>query len=383
MSNRVFFPHVLVYQDVFEPPVVPAAPAAPDLSWQPSYPDMVPRAPALPVAILASFLFAPVEPPAAPPLDPGDGFPYPTYPDMVPDGVALHVSLQQTFAGPVIPEPDLSWLPEYPDFGAPPAAPRVVEFQSYAAPAEPPAIPPAPDLSWQPEYPDMARGAEPVNVGLQWWAGPIEPLAPPPVVPDLSWLPEYPDQVLPAPRVAVFDAFATSEIPVSQILPPPLSWAPSFPDIVPGAARPVDVGWLAQNVEPIIPPAPDLSWSPEYPDLVRAQPRATEFPSGVQNIEPIVPPFDPAALSWLPEYPDFGAPPTASRVVEFQSYAAPLLPPPVVPAPDLSWQPSYPDMVPGASRLVAFPFLARPVESVRGVGGVFLFRLPVRDTLDA
>lgn len=367
MSNRVFFPQHLLYQGIAEPP---KQPEFPELSWSPSYPDQPRGRTPLPVAILTSFFFAPVETPPVPPFDPADGFPYPEYADFVRAPEPVNVCDYVCYA--YVPAADrwgldkgeVPWAPQYPDFAR---GPTPLVHEQYSRPEiNPPDIPP-PELSWSPEYPDFAPGPTPlVYEGV--FVQNIEPL---PAGFDpalLAWTPSYPDFAPGLTPLVAEGEFAVPEFPVPLIPPPELSWAPQYPDFARNGTPTADFPSGVQNVEPVALPfdPAELSWTRAYPDFARGPERAADFPSFARpEIDP--PTIPPPELSWAPEYPDFAR---GREPLVHEQYTRPEINPPDIPPPDLSWAPGYPDFVRGREPLVqvgeyAAPEQAPPLDPAR------------------
>lgn len=393
------------------PSVVEPLQARPVPHVEPIYPDRIDRA-VLPVAVVASGLFAVFGPPPKP-LDP-------VAPDHIP-ARALATHQQQHVAGPpefpVVVSPHLA----YPDRLDPRAGLDASQQQALGAPPFPPIVV---EGSWAPSYPDRIDPAPGLRVDLQQAvARPVAPVATP-----VAWGPTYPSQLLPAvlPTAAV-QAFAVGRPPRDLILPrvvypdriprralatylqqhvadPPepvaaveaLGFDAVYPDRLdrrgPGAHLqqatfgPVDEPPRDQSFDAVYPdslPRVGLathlqqavatgwdssvvgrSWTPTYPDRLDPARAVAQYQG---RTEPLVPEIVPP-VSWYPltSQPD-GIRPRHLAAAQHTAYAAPELPP-APDAPLLAWAPVYPerlDPAPGrpwlAQALAAEPFPEPPV----------------------
>lgn len=265
-----------VLEDGETAPAKQPAPAAPLLSWAPTFPDMPARVarrqPAGETAPVLNFAPAPW---------------WPTAPDFI-ARAPTRIPAGET-APPVVVAPALAWTPTYPDL-LPRIAWRAPAGETMAlvvASAPVPAI-----SSWAPIFPDAAPH---VVVRLQGGeAAPVTTPAPAAVPSITSWSPSFPHAL----ARAIFRQTAGEVAPVA-IVPPPVvppvnSWLPQ-PVMVPLRARSTAWGGVVGPVL-VIPqaPAPPL-WAPIYPDIIRrARPR---LPGGeVAPFTASIPPTAPALL---------------------------------------------------------------------------------------
>lgn len=259
------------------PPRQPA-PAAPLLSWAPTFPNVLARVarvqPAGETAPALNFAPAPW---------------WSTAPDLIPRS-PIRIQGGEV-APPVVaaPVPVLTWTPTYPDL-----LPRI----SWRAPAgETMALVVAsasvPSISsWAPSFPDAAPRAV---VRLQ--GGEAAPVTTPAAaaVPSItSWSPTFPHAL----ARAIFRQAAGEVAPVAivppAVVPPINSWL-AQPVMVPLRARSTPQSEAVGPVR-IIPqaPAPPL-WSPIYPDILRrARPRLVG--GEVAPFSATIPPAVPALL---------------------------------------------------------------------------------------
>lgn len=271
------------YQELTAPVFIPAAaPATPDLSWQPEYPDIL-RAQRLTTVV---HVFEP--PPSVRALG-HDGW-LPTYPDTA--RAASAVVFQQFLAFDVFPRPDVFFFePVYPS----------KLFQVYVPPASgesapPSSVQPLGHIGWEPEYPDVHWRH---TLRLQRWEvlDPFPPAAP--VVQDIGWLGNYPDQVVRRPLIPV--TFRATEVSISMAPPNDLSWKPEYPDpiwriFLSRAAVQAFATRLDAPAETVL-----SAWEPSFPSFVLRRTLPTAMREGnsiAAVIEQAV-----APLKWEPRMP--------------------------------------------------------------------------------
>lgn len=235
----------------------------------------------------------------------------PEYPDFARGRVGLRTGGQQAYAAAVSPstEPELRWQPIYPERVRPQVSLRTAAQQAFAFYHTPivGAVAP-PELSWEGSYPAQAPQIPgPVAVRAYLFAFvDTEPVIIIQPIADLRWRPSTPD-LLSRPTVTPDQqqAFAFYPVPIAAPVVTALSWAPEHPDLL---ARRVYRASLQQPyagpIDPIAATAlVPLSWAPVYPDrLARI---AQRIAAGAT-----LPPEDIAivmTLGWLPSYPDFHA----------------------------------------------------------------------------
>ena len=250
------------------------------------------------------------------------------------------------------------------------------------------------DLSWTPEYPDSLSRLKGLDARFQraYAADRFEAPTDVDTSPTLSWQPEYPDRHVYQRALSLLSP--AHEIFAVQVEVPVMSWTGLYLDppvlrkgrrqLLSGVTQPFDVEVTVQ------PPAPALSWQPEYPDIAWPKRRSlaaldakTEWYPFVSDATVVVPP-----LGWQGRYADrvpglrpvlqpnafffdrFDAPDAVTApaltvavyvhraygrrpVQQPDGFTAPLFVTDVTePAPELSWQPDYPD------RIVRFVMLA-------------------------
>ena len=315
------------YGELSAPVFIPTAVVAPDLSWQPEYPDRIVRERFLPDR--QQFYAANITPEQTIARAWA-----PNYPDTI-DRLTVHPSrIPSEFEPPfsVRALGHIGWEPEYPDrihrflfgpeqlpaltwstFTPGAAAPDFFQpiYQDWIARQLPqqPQSDVAPPFSvsslghvgWLPSFPDwlQLRVAQPAS-GESAPPSSVQPLG------HSGWEPEYPDQIwrvtLPtaAQQVSAFNPFPIVAFP-SEFL----TWQAIYPDkIYPTAGLSKDLQqWLALDPFPRPnAPAPDLSWDPEYPDQIFRIALPLGVPFTWRNVEPIV--VASPDLAWKPVYPD-------------------------------------------------------------------------------
>lgn len=196
------------YQAFAEPVTVPAATPAPELSWQPSYPDRVPVR-----TTPQAWPEYPLQQPVAP-LHSWD----PEYPDTVPIVRPAWAQPFTTRIDRIDPFAPLGWI-FTPDF--PSRVPRSAR-RSPIAPDQPFLAPVLfVPTQWPPSYPDrvpVRRLPPPLDVALTRLPDVV-------IVPDF-WAPSYPDRA-PAPYRIVPPDFFPGLVPIAPSLPG--RWAPRGP----------------------------------------------------------------------------------------------------------------------------------------------------------
>jgi len=301
----------------------------PALSWTSRFSDIVPTSakPVVGTGLSVSNVF-PIPNQAA---IPGWAAAFPdkifTLPRLVGEGWSVSEPYISNLAIPA-----LSFQSFFPDF-ARTRNPLVSEGWSVSEPYL--SVLPATPLSWQPFFADFAPTRRPlVNEG--WSVS--EPFLPTFPVPALSWYAFFPDRV-PGPRRPVQEGLSVANIlPIAGV--PNLSWASFFPDRVPGYSRPVQEGQSVINVLPIA-GVPTVSWA-AFPDRVPGPRRPVG--EGWSVSEPYLSALVPPTLSWTPRFPDSIA--AAPRDADLSFYTRSPEPVVIIPAPDLSWQAWYADIVP-------------------------------------
>jgi len=299
---------VLQWKPTF-PATVPRAPGRPDLmpslfldvrptppapleTWAPIFPDQIlPPARVLP----ESYVSGAVDFPIVVSLFSWQ----PTFPDRLPrTDYATH--LQQAFVlglQATNPPPALSWRPVYPDAFPPLGR---VDASVLVQPIDPIANAASPDLAWKPIFPDaIAHIAFPTSL-QQTIARPSVVI---PNVTDESWLPIYPTQILRAPSKHA------SLIPASlQRFEPPfvipdlqMRWKPTFPDrLIHPAPRLVGELVMPASFERAVSPE---SFLPQYPVQIDRR----TFHASLQSSFHAPPPGGflvvAQSLAWLPVYP--------------------------------------------------------------------------------
>jgi hypothetical protein len=378
------------------------APAAPDLSWKPNYPDKIDRptfhtsqqqavAHVNPITPGLSDSTAHGGPPtyaiagphvqyqsaAAPVLVVTEVVPdqfYPSYPDRI-DKLEFLPHQQQFFAHST--EPFVAELPERPPFypdridrlevhasdvpfffspeeklipshisERPPVYPERIDRKE----VHPSQVPsffftfalaqlPVPDLSWKGVYPDKVDPV--VSLATASQRAHFGPEREPTVAaPDLSWEPQYEDIVRSLKTIDTSSQKAYFA-PEKDFPPRVSEWEPDYQDHIDALVFNVSQQqFLAQPEELVQPPTVD-SWAPTYPGYI--------------NVEDPVPKFEPffftfalaqlpvPDLSWKPTYPS-KIDPLVSLDVSNQQFIA--IPEELVQPPTLDgWKPSYPDRI--------------------------------------
>jgi hypothetical protein len=349
------------------------------LQWSPSYPD---RALALRThASRAPWLAA--QPAYVPHVTPGPddygGASIPT--GSVP--ILQYQSLAGPLNAPVVPAPEMSWSPVYPERVWPRRGLIAGQQQAwgmdrFAAP-DPVEVPPASwqfrlpatlppqraihssqqrayfadrfdaptaatvtALSWAPRYQDVARLRPGLHASRQrpFFTDRDEAPQSPPAQP-LSWAARYPDRILVRRSVAPY-TWAQPHFAV-VINVPVMSWTGHFPDLQPGRRRqPVAE---TQSVRPVLDLQPDL-YGPVFPDRVPGRAQIVRAPSffAPEHVPDVTHPV--TRLSWRPSYDDLARGPARSVAAQEARATEPLFVADVTePPPALSWEPQLPDLV--------------------------------------
>jgi len=321
-----------------EPTYVPdVTDPAPPLSWKATYPDKIDRAPT-PEGYFTEPAYVPDVTDPAPPLSWKA-----VYPDQInkaptPEGYSVGSLFPIAEAAPA---PELSWKPVYPD-----VLNRPVTVRNYfVAPIYVPDVTdPTPLLSWEPQYPDRTPGYPTFDYLSPASARSIEPPAPEvPVEADAGGFiggdqirppRQIQYQALAAPVVAIPDAGAQAPTLIKAV----------YPDRI-YRKHPLAVYTWGQQHFGVEVEIPVEAWEGTYPAQVVRVKRNTPATTMVAPLEPPAPPPPAPDLSWQPEYPDILLKPksriaTNGYVTEVPSQLGDP-PPPVVP--ELSWEPQYPD----------------------------------------
>lgn len=270
-------PLLVQYVQLTGPVLVPAPVApAPDLSWQPEYPDRLDPRVSLRVSGQQVQAFDPF------PLTGPELRWQPIYPERIAPRVSLDPAAQQSLAwhvstpAPAVEPDPLSWAGVYP--AQPPQTPEPILVRAYlfafvdTEPIFPPVTPIA-DLRWLPSTPDWLPSRE-IRTALQapfaYWTEPIAA----PVVAELSWAPRYPDRLPRRPfLVALQQVFAANVDPIATAAFVDLSWQPEFPDRLARVVSRLAAGLTVPPEDVTL--VSFLGWLPATPEwLRRALPRA-------------------------------------------------------------------------------------------------------------
>ena len=208
-----------------------------------------------------------------------------------------------------------------------------------------PGVVAAPEIT-PPVYPSRVYGLKPRSHGIAVVPSFVPDVTNP--VTALSWLPRFADRVnaKPALRTALQRAYQADRFDAPTIVvAPDLSWGPEYPDsISPKRAlrAALQQAYVADRFDA---PALIVVPLPVYPDKIYApKPRLAGIAAAPVFVPDVT--HQVTSLSWRPEYPDRIIPARSLRAPLQQAYTADKFDPPgVVATPDLSWSPEYQDRI--------------------------------------
>lgn len=316
----------LIYQSYAEQGEPPPPPAAPELSWHPTYPDRCPSL-VLSAAILAGAFFF-ILPEVSHPQR-----------SAVQGAVQVRAGVQVQYQAQVAPfysalTPPVV-TPDIDSWGQPPSQPIWPPDRraSLGAGAVEPRYLPIADLRWEPEYPDWIdrRGVRAADQRADFTPTYLP-------IHDLRWQGTFPDRLF--VRFVAPEPFYHAEPFPRPAAVTTVEWLPAYPDFL---RRP----WAPEGgeTEPRYLPITDLRWQGDYPAWIARQAVRAADQQAV-----FAPRYLPIAdLRWAPTFPDWHA-----RRLMLAAHQRAVADVRYYPVDDLRWLGSFTERV---VRLVAAPWL--------------------------
>ena len=279
------------YQALAEPPQ--GLPGVPVLSWAPVCPDQTPRTlPRAAALLLVACVLVPQHEAAE-----GSALDWtPRYPDAI-HRLTVHpsrtpfsdqASSPQTLP-PIFAASQIDWLPSYPDW----IARRTIaacQIPFTARRPNPVALPPPADVPWFPLYPDTIDAPRQPAWQLPQHIAPAPVMVTLPKKALLEWLPRFPDQIR-RPGLRTAAQLAYSGPPLASY---DFTWLPRYPDTI-RRARVLTALQTAFVTGEIRPKAPPLQiWDPIYPGQIpRRRVHASQQQALAYALGPTLPPAYP------------------------------------------------------------------------------------------